>query len=202
VFNAYRTVIALLLLPFLLACAACSPASPSPLATPDATPEPRSPLEDIARAEIPSERPTWTAIPLTNVASGDPFALADFAGRTVYVQPMALPCEDCRARQQDVLAVREQLGSANYVYISLSIDPSDTVDGLQQYAERENFPCTFAVAPSDMLLALSDQFGKDVVDLSLAPHFVISPSGAVSQLATGQTPVEQLIAELNAAAGA
>jgi hypothetical protein len=34
-------------------------------------------------------RPDWLTLPLTNARTGETFTLADFAGKTVFVHPMA-----------------------------------------------------------------------------------------------------------------
>jgi hypothetical protein len=48
-------------------------------------------LAACAQAEIaPANlRPDWLTMPLTNARSGETFTLADFAGKTVFVHPMA-----------------------------------------------------------------------------------------------------------------
>lgn len=159
-----------------------------------------SALEAVVRTE--AERPTWQTVALTNAETGSSFTLADYAGKTVFVELIATWCTNCRAQQGQVRAAREQLGEENYTYISLSVEPNDTTAGLAEYAVRENFPWVFAVAPTEMVQALVEQFGRTVTSPPSTPHFVISPSGAVSQLMTGMHSSEQLVSELSAAAGA
>ena len=36
--------------------------------------------------------PTWQTLPLTNARTGETFTFADFAGKTVFVEPMATWC--------------------------------------------------------------------------------------------------------------
>ncbi len=101
-----------------------------------------------------------------------------------------------------MVKVKQQLGDVNYVFVSLSVEPNDTIDGLKQYSAREGFPWIFALVPPDMLRALVSQFGADITNPPTTPHFVISPDGAVSQLSTGHDTADQLIAKITAAAGA
>jgi thiol-disulfide isomerase/thioredoxin len=187
--------------------AACAPApSASSVSTPAATldtpPEDAQPsaLEDALRAG--SSRSTWETMDLTNAETGATFTLADFPEKTVYIELMATWCTNCRAQQREVRTVREQLGETSTVYISLSVEPNDTTEALAEYRVRENFPWIFAVAPPDMMRALITQFGQTVTNPTSTPHLVISPSGSVSQLATGIHSAEQLVTELTAAAGA
>jgi peroxiredoxin len=192
---------------WLVLAAACSPAAAPPTALPpteapaaaQAT-EDASVLADVLSAGV--ERPAWQTTPLVNATTGNTFTLADFAGKTVYVEPMATWCTNCKAQQGQVRTVREQLGEENYVYISLSVEPNDTTEGLAAYLVRENFPWTFAIAPTEMIASLVEQFGRSVTTPPSTPHFVISPDGAVSQLMTGQHSADELVAILTAAAGA
>jgi thiol-disulfide isomerase/thioredoxin len=190
---------------------ACSPASVTPTAEPTAIAD--APLaEQTSDAEQPSlladvlsagtDRPAWQTTSLTNAESGATFTLADFAEKTVFVELIATWCTNCRAQQGQVRAAREQLGEDQYVFISLSVEPNDTTEGLAGYRIREDFPWIFAVAPTEMVSALVDQFGRTVTNPPSTPHFVISPGGAISPLMTGMHSTDQLVAELTTAAGA
>ncbi len=151
---------------------------------------------------VAADRPAWQTVPLTDAAGGAAFTLADFPEQTVWVQLISVSCANCLAQQAQLRAAREQLGEDQYRYISLSIEASDTPEMLSAYAARENFPWVFALAPASMVSQLVAHFGQAVTDSAATPHFIISPSGAVSQLVTGMKTAEQLVAELTAAAGA
>lgn len=80
-----------------LLLAACAPAA-APTAMPStSTPVPptaaaAAPTVDAPLSPVPaaaSERPVWQSIALTDARTGETFSLADFAGRTVFVHPMA-----------------------------------------------------------------------------------------------------------------
>jgi hypothetical protein len=196
----------------LLVIAACSPSeTPAPtLGAPNTVPtaisdtaqtdEAPSLLEAVARAG--ADRPTWMSTSLTNAETGATFTLGDFPEKTVYVELMATWCTNCRLQQGNVRDVRAKLSADNYVFISLSVEPKDTTDGLKQYRVQYDYPWTFAVVPPDMLAALVEQFGQSITNPTATPHLVIAPSGSVSQLATGIHTADQLTAELTAAAGA
>ena len=51
----------------------------------------------------------WATAPLTDVATGETFRIADLAGKVVIVETMAIWCSNCRAQQGDVQAA---LGSS------------------------------------------------------------------------------------------
>jgi thiol-disulfide isomerase/thioredoxin len=185
---------------------ACSPSAALPTPTaiplqdePVGTPTP-SALEDVMRAE--AERPAWFSTPLVNAETNTTFKLADYTEKTVYIEFIATWCTNCRTQQNIVRDVQTQLGNSDYVYISLSVEPRDTTAMLAQYRVERNYPWTFAVVPPDMLAALVTQFGQTVTNPPATPHLVISPTGAVSQLATGMHSAEQLVGKLTTAAGA
>lgn len=202
----------------ILVIAACSPSdTPAPTlgapntvpsAVPDAaqtddTAAASSLLEAVARAG--ADRPTWMGTVLTNAETGATFTLGDFPEKTVYVELMATWCTNCRLQQGNVRDMKAKMSANNadnYVFISLSVEPKDTTDGLKQYRVQYDYPWTFAVVPPDMLKALVEQFGQSVTNPTATPHLVIAPSGSVSQLATGIHTADQLTAELTAAAGA
>ncbi|MBL8132306.1 MAG: hypothetical protein JNL42_10655 [Anaerolineae bacterium] len=185
--------------------AACSPsaAPPAPTAavenTPAPTAEPTAAVENPPGADA-AARPAWQTVALTNARTGEAFTLADFAGKTVYVEPMATWCTNCRAQQNIVRDVRNQLGDAQHVYLSLSVETNITGSDLAAYAQRENYGWTFAVATPDLLNALVAQFGRTITNPPSTPHFIIYPDGAVSGLESGRRhSAEELVAALTMA---
>jgi thiol-disulfide isomerase/thioredoxin len=183
---------------------ACSPSgtAPVPTAVPvqDEPPGTPSLLEDVVRAE--AERPDWFSTPMADAETNTTFRLADYADKTVYIEFMATWCTNCRTQQNIVRDVQTQLGSDDYVYLSLSVEPKDTTAMLAQYRIERNYPWGFAVVPANMLAVLVTQFGQSVTNPTATPHLVISPTGAVSQLSTGIHSAEQLVGQLTTAAGA
>jgi peroxiredoxin len=183
----------------LLLIAACAPA-------PAVTPIPPTAegggglLEALVSATaLPDERPAWQHIALTEARTGAAFTLANYAGRTIYVQPMSVGCGECFVQQEQVRAAKARLNADHYVFISVSAEPAAE---LTAFADQRNFDWLFASAPLDFFAGLVTTYGDGVTVLANAPHFVISPLGAVSTLATGQRSADQLIAELTAASGA
>lgn len=188
-----------LLLCFLL-IAACAP-------PPTATPPPPEPTEEasgllaalVGDAPLPDERPAWQHIALIDARAGTEFSLASYAGRTVYVQPIAVGCGECFALQEQVSAARARLNPEQYVFISVSSEPAAA---LSAYADERGFAWQFAAAPIEFFTGLAETYGDTVTRFTAAPHFVISPLGAVSGLTLGWRSADQLIAELTAASGA
>ncbi|MBK8022418.1 MAG: hypothetical protein IPK19_13580 [Chloroflexi bacterium] len=194
--------------------AACSPAAaPTPTTPPTAQPtaQPTAPApttiveESVAPTAAPVEAetvqemslPAWQTVALTDARTGESFTLADFAGKTVYIEPMATWCTNCRAQQNIVRDVRTQLGDASHVYLSLSVETNISGSDLAAYAQRENYGWTFAVATPAMLEALVQQFGRTITNPPSTPHFIIYPDGTFSGLESGRRhSAEELVAAL------
>lgn len=81
--------LALLTLVILAACGG-SASTPAPTPTqPAAPPTPESTPAAADNAAAAYNGPDWTRIALTDARTGSTFTLADFAGKTVFVHPMA-----------------------------------------------------------------------------------------------------------------
>lgn len=144
------------------------------------------------------DRPAWQTIALTDARTGETFTLADFAGKTVFVEPMATWCGNCRAQLNRVKQARTQLNADDYVFIALSLETNLSDDELAAYTEREGFDWTFAVMSMDLLGQLSDEFGRPIRSAPNTPHFVIRPDGTFTSLSTGAKSIEQIVGEMQA----
>ncbi|MGB7339350.1 MAG: redoxin family protein, partial [Phototrophicaceae bacterium] len=165
----------------------------------------------VAPTAIPTSQPTtvpvtnaynapdWTNLQLVNAATGATFTLADFAGKTVLVEPMATWCSNCRAQQGYIATAMASLNPDEFVFISLSVGENVTNGVLADYAQRNGFPQIFAVATTDLTRALVDNFGFSVTTPPSTPHFTISPIGTVSNLTTGFHQPDAIIQEVTVA---
>lgn len=150
--------------------------------------------------EVAYDGPNWTYVPLTNARTGATFMLADFAGKTVFVEPMATWCGNCRAQQARVMQAQASLPDDEYVFISLSVEGAGmTNERLASYAQRNGFTQEFVVGPDPLLQELVNQFGRTVVNPPATPHFIISPTGQVTALSTGPKSSQDILAEVQAA---
>jgi thiol-disulfide isomerase/thioredoxin len=196
--------------------AACQPAA-APATTPPTVPPTIAPAGGAPTAappdalEVLPEPPeegeagasaSWLALPLIDARTGGRFTLADFRGRTVFVEPMATWCSNCRMQQNTVREVRNQLNDDGIVFLSLSVETALSPAQLLTYAERQNYGWSFAVSTPELLEALVGHFGRTVSNPPSTPHFIIAPDGTVSALSTGQHSAEQIISALDAARGA
>lgn len=146
-------------------------------------------------------RPTWQTLPLTNARTGETFTFADFADKTVFVEPMATWCTNCRQQLGNVSSVRTQVDANQFVFIALSVETNITADDLAQYAEDNGFDWLFAVLTPEMLGELAATFGRTITNPPSTPHFIIRPDGTTTELTTGIESDSQIIEQLMAASG-
>jgi cytochrome oxidase Cu insertion factor (SCO1/SenC/PrrC family) len=141
--------------------------------------------------------PAWQKVQLINARTGEGFTLADFKGKTVFVEPFATWCSNCRAQLKNVKTAREQLDDQN-VFVALSVETNISPEAVAKYTNDQGFDWVFAVMTPEMLKQLTDQFGLTVANPPSTPHFVIRPDGTVTDLSTGIKDADAIIAELQA----
>lgn len=143
--------------------------------------------------------PTWQTLPLTNARTGETFTFADFAGKTVFVEPMATWCTNCRQQLGNVSSVRTQLDADQFVFIALSVETNITSADLAQYADDNGFDWLFAVLTPAMLGELTATFGRTITNPPSTPHFIIRPDSTTTGLTTGIESGSQIVEQLTAA---
>lgn len=136
----------------------------------------------------------WQTIAITDARTGQTFTLGDFAGQTVFVEPMATWCGNCRQQLTNVQQARAQLPGDDVVFVALSVETTISPEDLAQYADNLGFDWTFAVMSPELLQALADEFGRTVTNPPSTPHFVIRADGSVSELVTGIQSAEEIVA--------
>lgn len=161
--------------------------------------------EDMAEGDeemaMNGDLPAWQTLSLTNARTGETFTLADFAGKTVFVEPMATWCTNCRRQLGNVRDAYAQLDGEDVVFVALSVETSISDDTLANYANEAGFDWHFAVLSPEMLQELAAEFGQTIANPPSTPHFVIRPDGSTTNLVTGIEPTEQIIAQIQAAQG-
>lgn len=198
------------LLPVIVACSpsASTPAialTTAPAAQPPSAPDSALPSvegePDSAEADTvntSADSPLWQTMALTNARTGESFTLADFAGKTVYVEPMATWCTTCRQQLNNLRAAQGELDSENIVLVALSVETNVTAEQLAQYADNNDFNWTFAVLTPELLTELVNQFGRAITSPPSTPHFIIRADGTTTELSTGIKSSETLVALLQA----
>lgn len=141
--------------------------------------------------------PAWQTIPLTNAQTGEQFTFADFAGKTVFVEPMATWCTNCRRQLNDVSTATAQFDD-NVVFVALSVELGIRDSELVSYAEGQGYPFIFAGVDETLLRELVNEFGQSVSNPPATPHFIIRADGTTTELATGFESADEIAAQIQA----
>jgi len=85
--------------------------------------------DDDSMAESDSDMmsPEWFFEPLTNARNGETFTIADFKGKVVLVETLAMWCSNCLKQQQQVYDLHQMLDSENFVSVGIDIDPNESL---------------------------------------------------------------------------
>lgn len=149
-------------------------------------------MDDMASMAV------WQDIELADARTGETFTLASFSGKTVFVEPMATWCTNCRRQLGNVREARAQLGD-DVVFIGLSLETNLDDADLAQYQSDQGFDWTFAVMTPEMLQALADTFGRSITSAPSTPHFVIRPDGSYTDLVTGIDSPDEIVQQIQSA---
>ena len=169
----------------------------APLATPT--------TDDAGPAEIAEPAPAWMKTALTDACSGDTFALTDFAGKTLYIEPMATWCTNCRqqlTRATEAFAQLPEATRADIVLVALSSETALPREDLAAYAADTGFPFVFAVMPAEMLQTMAEDLGQEIAVPPATPHLIVAADGTVGALRIGGAAVDDLLALFVAAGDA
>jgi thiol-disulfide isomerase/thioredoxin len=170
-----------------------SAGSPSPGAG-DASPS-------AVAASLAPGGPAWLSEPLSDVRTGLPVRLGDFAGRVVFVEGMATWCPPCLEQQHEAASALSQLPGGTVVYVSVDIDPREPAATLRDYVDRNHFGWQFLVATPAFLRELAETFGATILSPPATPIVVIDMTGHATFTEVGIKRASRLV-ELARARGA
>lgn len=139
----------------------------------------------------------WLNLPFADAKTGQNITFANYRGKTLIVEAMAVWCEECFYQQTQSAQALKQLNRDTVVYLSLDIDPSPDTKLLAEYAAKNHFGWTFGSSNKQLMDALVAHFGRAITIPSNMPIFMISPSGKISSLYTGGHTAAQLIQLIN-----
>ncbi len=142
----------------------------------------------------------WMDIELRDVASGETFAIGDFAGRPVLVESFAVWCPTCTVQQREIGRLKQLEGEA-IVHISLDTDPNEDEARIKEHLARNGFDWHYAVSPIELTQALIDDFGLAVVNATGAPMVLVCPDQSSRLLRTGLKTADDLLAEVASGCG-
>jgi cytochrome oxidase Cu insertion factor (SCO1/SenC/PrrC family) len=159
---------------------------------PDEQPTAAAMMED-ATAMAPDAE--WMGLSLSNVVTGQQFRLSDYHGKVVLIEPMAVWCTKCRALQQEIRSVHQQLGAqaADLVTISIDVDPNEDEQYLKAYVEQVGHDWAFAIAPADLSRDLADVYGNQILNPPSTLLLIVDRAGAAQLLPFGPKSAADLL---------
>ena len=132
-----------------------------------------------ARPVVGGAPPDFSATTVT----GDPFRLADLAGRPIWLTFGASWCADCRAEAPDLQATYERYAPAGLAVVSIWIQESD--QEVRDYAGRVGLDFTMIADPSTALASRYRTYG-------LPTHLFIGPDGTIREIRIGGLPASEM----------
>jgi thiol-disulfide isomerase/thioredoxin len=196
------------LLAIVAACSSAATAAPStaPTAvviTPLPSPSPTPFVDWIGTVNPNPTDPPWFAVPLTDVNTGKSFTVADFKGKVVLVETMATWCPTCQGEMSQVQEVVRDLDPANFVAISLDVDPNEDANILKKYAAKNKFTTwRIAIAPIEIGRFLSMNYDEAFLNPPEQAMLFVDKKGGVWGLPLGiksATSIKKTLAEYIAA---
>lgn len=166
-----------------------SPATPSPAPGSSATSQPSTSSEPTVILDQ-----AWATGELIDVATGEPFRIADHAGKVIIVETMAIWCKNCLQQQNDVQAALARLPADRVVFIVLDIDPNEDASSLAAYRDQHGFEGRYAVASTDVARALSAEFGDQFLNPPSTPMLLIGTDGSVTRTDFGHKSPDVIVA--------
>jgi thiol-disulfide isomerase/thioredoxin len=146
-----------------------------------------------ASATVPSTTPDWFKIAMTDVRTGKPFAMSDFAGKVVLIETIAEWCPNCLFQQGETRKMSKQLGNPeDLILISLDVDSNEDAASLKKYTDDFAFEWRFAVAPLEVERAMGNLYSAEYLNPPLEPMLLIDRQGNAHQLPYGQKDADAL----------
>jgi thiol-disulfide isomerase/thioredoxin len=141
--------------------------------------------------------PEWFAYPLVDVSSGETFTVADYPGRVVLVELMAMWCPTCLAQQAALKGTLDSLGNpAEIVTIVVDVDANERAEDLRAYVQEHDLEWKYAVATPEFARAISNSYGALYIQPPAAPMLLIDQDGEVHPLTAGYKNGVALLAVL------
>jgi thiol-disulfide isomerase/thioredoxin len=155
--------------------------------------------EEMAEMGEESMSPAWFTAELVDVNTGAIFSIADYKGKVVLVETMAIWCSTCLRQQQHLQSLHSSLADAedDLVSITLDVDPNEDAGMLERYTDRNGFDWIYAVAPAAVSRELADLYGNLFLNPPSAPILVIDRHGEAHPLPFGLKDVGTLMEHLS-----
>jgi len=139
--------------------------------------------------------PLWMDAELKDVRTGQTFKISDFDGKPVLVESFAVWCPICTQQQKESKKLEAEAGN-EIVSVSINTDPNEDEERVRSHITRNDFTWLYAISPIEVTRSLIDQFGRQVVNVPLAPIILVCPDQSTKLLSFGVKSAERLKAEV------
>lgn len=147
----------------------------------DETPEDAEAMDE---GEMPA--PAWYNVELMDVNTGESFRVADFEGKVVLVETLAVWCTTCLRQQKEIRALHEALGERDdLISIGLDIDPNENADILKAHSDKNGFDWRYAVVSREVAREIGQLYGDQFLNPPSAPMLIIDRQGQAHPLPFG-----------------
>jgi thiol-disulfide isomerase/thioredoxin len=154
-------------------------------------------MEDEDPAQPMVETPDWFKAELVNVSTGEPFRIADYQGKVVLVETMAMWCSNCLKQQQQVKALHDLLGERDdFISVGLDIDINEDAATLAKYVERNGFDWVYTVISAEIGREIGNLYGNQFLNPPSTPMLIIDSNGEAHPLPFGIKSAEKLLEAL------
>jgi cytochrome oxidase Cu insertion factor (SCO1/SenC/PrrC family) len=154
--------------------------------TADAMMSKATPTADAMMGQDAMATPAWFNAHLTDVNTGKSFKIADYKGKVVLVETMAVWCSECLKQQNEVKALHAQLGQRDdFVSVAVDIDPNENDGTLKAHAMNRGFDWTYAVAPAAVAREIGQLYGAQFLNPTSTPMLIIDRQGRAHPLPFG-----------------
>ncbi len=141
--------------------------------------------------------PEWFSASLTDVNTGETFSVADFKGKVVLVETLAIWCSNCAKQQGQVQALHDLMGErGDFVSLGIDIDPNESAAALQSYTTNSGFDWVYTVAPTEVSREIGQLYGDQFLNPPSTPMLIIDREGEVHLLPFGIKSAENLLEAL------
>lgn len=141
--------------------------------------------------------PGWQNEVLEDVNLQSDFRIADFSGKVVLLETMAIWCTTCKRQQQEVVSLHQILGDRDdLVTVVLDVDPNEDANSLAQYSVDNGFNWVYAISTSEVSRGIASSFGDQFLNPSSAPMIVIDKDGIAHPLPFGVKTASELLAQV------
>jgi hypothetical protein len=141
--------------------------------------------------------PEWLTTDLTNARTGETFKIADYKGKVVLVETLAMWCSNCLKQQEQVYVLHDLIGDRDdFVSLGIDIDPNENTEALKSYIIDNGFYWPYTVAPTEVAREIGQLYGAQFLNPPSTPMLIIDREGEVHPLPFGIKSADTLFEAL------